>query len=413
MRPDPSHRPFRFVSLCALPLAIALPSLAQTWTALTSNSTAPLASVYFPTPTTGYAVGNPNVLKTTNAGATWTSTDVGWTYLDVFFLNADTGWIVGNGGDIRKTVNGGTNWTNQTNTTVSGDHLNGVRFANANVGYIAALGNQGRVLKTTNGGTNWTALQTGVTNAVHAVRLFGADTVFAATEGGIRRSYNGGTTWESANSNSVNAIEFPSRSIGYAAGGLARILKTTNGGESWTVQFGGVTSPANAITFRGLSCVSVTTCYAAGSTTGGAWHIYRTQDGGTTWESNATGTGAGFSGKVGLHFPDATAGYFVAQGGQIQKSGAVPAAIAEARHAAASPLRLVRGAESFVLTAPLAEAGTYDVKVTNLQGAVVWKTSGRGAAGQLSLSIPAPGRGVHVVDFRAGDARHVARVMTE
>ena len=63
-----------------------------------SGAMSSLEAVQFVDANTGYAVGAGDlVLKTTDAGATWTSLTTGTftTFNDVFFVNADTGWAVG------------------------------------------------------------------------------------------------------------------------------------------------------------------------------------------------------------------------------------------------------------------------------------------------------------------------------
>ena len=84
---------------------------------------------------------------------------------DVFFINENTGWIVGAGtqdtlkyrGIIYKTTNGGDDWDDQTPALASDPYPTPflkVQFIDGDVGYITC-GN-GRVIKTENGGFTWT-----------------------------------------------------------------------------------------------------------------------------------------------------------------------------------------------------------------------------------------------------------------
>ena len=77
----------------------------------------------------------------------------GGTYNDIFFLNQQEGWIVGNNGIIGHTENGGEAWYRQINPDPEGNSLYGLFFLNENEGW--AIGAQGTILKTTNGGDNW------------------------------------------------------------------------------------------------------------------------------------------------------------------------------------------------------------------------------------------------------------------
>jgi photosystem II stability/assembly factor-like uncharacterized protein len=66
----------------------------------------------------------------------------------VRFLNASTGYAVGDEGVILKTKNGGNNWEMQSSGTNS--DLNSIFFIDVNTGY--AVGAEGCILKTINGG---------------------------------------------------------------------------------------------------------------------------------------------------------------------------------------------------------------------------------------------------------------------
>ncbi len=82
-------------------------------------------------------------------------------YNDIFFLNDQEGWVVGNNGLIGYTVNGGDTWTQQTNP--DSNSLYGVFFLTQNIGW--AVGSQGTILYTANGGDTWTVQGAGHTTA--------------------------------------------------------------------------------------------------------------------------------------------------------------------------------------------------------------------------------------------------------
>jgi photosystem II stability/assembly factor-like uncharacterized protein len=75
---------------------------------------------------------------------------------DLQFVDAQTGWAVGEAGQILKTVDGGTTWTAQVSNVDAA--LTTVRFASPTVGW--AVGLSGTVLRTEDGGQTW-ARQTG------------------------------------------------------------------------------------------------------------------------------------------------------------------------------------------------------------------------------------------------------------
>jgi hypothetical protein len=123
-----------------------------------------LNAFYFTDANTGYAVGGcGEILKTVDGGTTWTASpsglDDGW-LKSVYFTDANTGYVVGryvygcqmecplNPSIILKTNNAGESWTSLS--AVSALHLNSVFFTDTNNGYI--VGANGAILKTTNGG---------------------------------------------------------------------------------------------------------------------------------------------------------------------------------------------------------------------------------------------------------------------
>src|SRR5690606_2072046 len=90
------------------------------------------------------------IAKSTNLGATWTEYHTGTNknLNDVYFIDNQFGYSVGDTGTIVKTTNGGINWTIQNSGTTK--RLNEVWFLNKDTGFIA--GDSGLLLITYNGG---------------------------------------------------------------------------------------------------------------------------------------------------------------------------------------------------------------------------------------------------------------------
>ncbi len=210
------------------------------------------------------------VYKTTNGGNSWTniygltSEFIGKMWDDVFFLDANTGWLAGANSDIRKTTNGGSSWTIQS-APVSGS-LRSIYFINPNEGWIVGgdydtinhQGINGLILRTTNGGTTWTAQVSNAMyqfNGVHFINNLNGwvcGLKDSASPGVFFKTTDGGNTWVEIMGPSVSigkyslfAIEFIDTQNGFAVGGGNRagwqgshfgiFLKTTNGGNQWVV----------------------------------------------------------------------------------------------------------------------------------------------------------------------------------
>ncbi|MCK6614130.1 MAG: YCF48-related protein [Ignavibacteriaceae bacterium] len=116
--------------------------------------------------------------------------------------------------------------------------------------------------------------------------MFSASNFLLAGNGGaITRTTNGGTGWIVTNADTlernITAVSFPSSLIGYACGSEGMILKTTDGGATWSEQASGVTG-----SLWGINFVNNDTGYIAGA----SGTILKTMDGGATWVSINYGT---------------------------------------------------------------------------------------------------------------------------
>jgi len=235
-------------------------------------------SVYFPNANTGYTVGidiygnNGIIRKTTNGGIDWTNQNSGTNQVleSVYFTDANTGYAVGNinvgGGTggytaciILKTINGGTNWTEKYSDTSF--RFYSVFFVNADTGYVVGSADtvsEGYIIKTTDGGTNWTTQNIGGYESLYSVFFTNADTGYVAggnlyTTNKIYKTTNGGILWTNQDSlmsiGLLASVHFPAQDTGYAVGTGGTILKTTNGGTFWINQTSGVTNWLHSVHF--------------------------------------------------------------------------------------------------------------------------------------------------------------------
>lgn len=211
----------------------------------------------------------------------WINQNSGTTsfFTDIFFIDANTGWTLGFTGNVLKTTNGGTNWTQ---VTTGLGQCNALQFTDANTGFIA--GSLGKVLKSTNGGTNWVNLTT--PNSQGHVNLFflNSNTGWISPEGGsgiskILYTTNGGATFseqEYGSGSTFNGLCFVTSPVltGWTAGENGLIYKTTNNGANWNFL-----SQLGLTFFYTIHFADVNTGWAAGN--GGI--VYKTTNGGTNW----------------------------------------------------------------------------------------------------------------------------------
>jgi photosystem II stability/assembly factor-like uncharacterized protein len=191
-------------------------------------------------------------LKTTDGGASWTSTTIGTSsdqWFSVYFVNENIGWAGGWYGAIDKTTDGGATWTNIL-FDFSGSYRS-LYFLDNNIGWAAADG--GKIKKTTNGGTSWTNQTTGTNADIQSIFFINSTTGWAV--GGnpyitphqvVLYTTDGGITWTSQstpNTKCLYSVYFVNNSTGWAVGEAGTIFKTTTGGGATLVEQNESTTP--------------------------------------------------------------------------------------------------------------------------------------------------------------------------
>jgi photosystem II stability/assembly factor-like uncharacterized protein len=153
----------------------------STWTQQVSPVTTRLPAVDATDNLNAWVVGSGGVLRHTGDGGTvWSQQTVPSGYetaewQDIDMVTGQTGWVVGSGGKILRTIDG-TTWAEQT-STVTAD-LYCVRFVSATEGW--ACGTGGIVIHTVNGGANWTTEDLGTTETLNGIAPLTSGAVWAA-----------------------------------------------------------------------------------------------------------------------------------------------------------------------------------------------------------------------------------------
>ncbi len=169
----------------------------DTWTSLPNPATTSLYSIDFWDYDHGIAVGyNYSIMTTSNGGTSWTynySWGVSQWYLDVQFTSATTAYMCSSTGAVLKSTNAGASWTNTF--TGNSNQLARIFFLDDELGFACGL--NGTIIKTINGGDDWELLDSG-TDALYlnGIHFVNADTGFVAgSDGTYLRTYDGGDTW--------------------------------------------------------------------------------------------------------------------------------------------------------------------------------------------------------------------------
>ena len=96
------------------------------------------------------------VAHTTDGGATWATkeTPIPFDSTDIWFLDQNHGWVVGENARVLRTADGGETW--ELSTYEGGAQPRSIRFATPLRGWI--VGDEGLILGTTDGGASWVRL---------------------------------------------------------------------------------------------------------------------------------------------------------------------------------------------------------------------------------------------------------------
>jgi photosystem II stability/assembly factor-like uncharacterized protein len=257
------------------------------------------------------------LIVTADGGKTWKGTVIdGQNLNDLQFIDRSNGWVVGKDGTMYHTVDGGGEWTKVTAAGFPVDEdFYKVSFFNENLGYVLGYGG---VYKTDNAGRDW------VNNWLPVVPYRGAwDMSFPDDRTGyllgsrytdpdpslLYRTTNGGASWAAVAGSkasilkTVLAICFVDGTTGWAGGGV--IMKTTDGGETWTTQ-------VPVATVREFYFHSAARGFAVGGKT-----ILRTKDGGASWE-NVTPKDDRIKDLRSVHFVDENNGWVAGRGADEQ-----------------------------------------------------------------------------------------------
>lgn len=264
----------------------------KTWTKVETETDLPFNAVHFVNADTGFVVGEDGiVLRTSDGGNSWDTRKIdnyiGY-YLDVFrllavtFTDEQTGWIVGAGyygNQIYKTTDCGRTW--QWNEWIINPKIyNGlwdICFVDKKNGFI--IGDNSDFLKTTDGGMIWQHQIPSDKYQFYSV--FFTDSTTGWIVGGdyygfILKTSDGGQTWVEQDYNIVGhlyKIRFSDKNNGWIVGQFGMIYRTTDGGNTWVAQ------KDEKFDFRSTYFVDENNGWGVGE----RGIIFHTEDGGSNW----------------------------------------------------------------------------------------------------------------------------------
>ncbi len=227
----------------------------QTWTKQPLNTNDNVNEIYFRNDDNGYLLVGKRIYISNDGGTSWRENRVlnpnefnGLTpeFLSVRFSGKKRGWIVGSVSNqdeevvdslVLQTLDGGETWT-RVSVPSNKIELYHVDFVNDENGWI--VGDGGLILRTQDGGLNWAVQNSGTKVSLYNIDFRDKnDGVIVGSEGTILRTENGGQTWEkvkTAATKSLLRVNFINDKTGWIVGVGGMILKTDDKGQTWVKQ---------------------------------------------------------------------------------------------------------------------------------------------------------------------------------
>ncbi len=248
-----------------------------------------------------------NILRTTNGGASWIDQTLPGSVIvdfkDIVFQNANTGFICGNSvatnpSYFASTTDGGVSWIESV--FPNKEHgLYDLRFKGAKVYALGASFTS--YFTSSDLGVTWDSVYfNDLSNVdqpflwfVFAFDINSNNEIVVGMNGKVNVSYDGGNTWRNKNyavgKNDVNfqsVFAQPGTNNVWAGGGAGRIVRSTNGGNNWSL-----TQTTNSFAYYQIEMLNSQTGYAVGGDLySGVGYCVKTTNGGVTWENKSITT---------------------------------------------------------------------------------------------------------------------------
>ena len=209
------------------------------------------------------------IIETRDGGRTWARLDSGVedALFNVYFANEDKGWVVGQDGLILHTDDGGKTWgaqeSNAVFTEMDGEEKRAYLFAIDGLDdqRLWAVGDRSMLSTTTDGGRTWRSRKVAM-----QADLSGGESIAAADP-------------------VFYDVEFADAQHGWIVGEFGKIMHTSDGGETWTEQNRSLLEGSEF--FDALDLPSLFGLFVHDAqhaiASGLEGHVARTVDGGTQW----------------------------------------------------------------------------------------------------------------------------------
>ena len=231
-------------------------------------------NLYFRDANVGFITGaRGTIFMTKNGGQTWERKQ--WVaegggrrgrsrLTATWMVNDEVGFMVGENNTLLKTTDGGETWKGGSERVRVGEtrnNLEAICFASPTHGWI--IGSFGTILHTTDGGETWEPKGAGVDNNLMSIHFVDEKTGWiSGQEGLILHTSDGGATWTQQTTDAYDDLHdliFVDKLTGWAVGSFGAVLHTTDGGQTWTA-----TKTARSLDLKSVHAVDKDHCWAVG-----------------------------------------------------------------------------------------------------------------------------------------------------
>ncbi|HEX8067587.1 MAG TPA: YCF48-related protein [Thermoleophilaceae bacterium] len=210
----------------------------QSWNEVATSSA--LRGVHFVSATVGYAVGQSEVLKTTDGGATWTPRPVAPPSLrQVRCADEMHCVVVSSANVVMFTDDGFDTLENATSPSPGASAVTALWASYASATRSVAIGGTGITWVSDDAAATFARTSAVLPQIYHRLRLTSPSTAFApGTSGSVARTTDSGATWAAVGvptTNDIVDVSFPTADLGYAVDVQGAVFRTDNGGGSWAI----------------------------------------------------------------------------------------------------------------------------------------------------------------------------------
>ncbi len=247
--------------------------------------------IFFLNANEGWALGDYSTLiKTIDGGNTWTDANLelsgGYFNNSIFFIDSKTGWVVGDSDYVYKTIDGGKTWSKVKvipEPYINNAYINykNIVFQDSKKGWIVC--SSGILLNTVDGGITWNKQDLGLRETLYNIVFIDDLKGFVVgSSGTYMNTIDGGKTWTKQSLITLYTfrdIIFTDSQNGWIIGDGGTVLRTSDTGKTWLGQ--------NSKTENNLRSIAFTDS-KNGVIVGDYGTVVKTNDGGTNWSRNTT-----------------------------------------------------------------------------------------------------------------------------